>query len=59
MRDWVEVSPELTNLDKWILVTIFNIIKNPFLGDEIAVKDTLGNVFFGEQMYFRKARKVK
>jgi outer membrane protein assembly factor BamB len=47
-----KVSPELTGLEKWIEGLIIKIRKNPFLGQEIAVKDNDGRIFFGEEKYF-------
>ena len=35
------------------IVPIINIRKNPFLGLEIAIKDSLGRIFFGEKQYFK------
>jgi hypothetical protein len=29
--------------------------KNPFLGEEIAIKDDQGRIFYGEKKYFKKA----
>jgi hypothetical protein len=49
----VKVSPELTGLEEWIEGVIINIRKNPFLGLEIAIKDNLGRIFFGEKQFFK------
>jgi hypothetical protein len=49
-----KVSPELTGLENWIEGLIIKIRKNPFLGQEIAVKDNEGRIFFGEEKYFIK-----
>lgn len=46
------VNPELTGLTEWIVGKIIRVRKNPFLGQEIAVKDKLGRIFFGEAKYF-------
>lgn len=48
-----KVSPELTGLDVWIEGVIIKIRKNPFIGIEIAVKDSIGRIFFGEEKYFK------
>jgi hypothetical protein len=48
-----QVSPELTGLTEWIEGIIIKIRKNPFLGIEIAIKDNLGRIFFGEEKYFK------
>jgi hypothetical protein len=49
-----KVSPELTGLTNWIEGLIIKIRKNPFLGQEIAVKDNDGRIFFGEEKYFKQ-----
>ena len=49
----VKVSPELTGLGEWIEGLIIKIRKNPFLGIEIAIKDNVGRIFFGEEKYFK------
>ena len=51
--DIVEVSPELTLLKEWISGIVIKIFKNPFIGDEIAIKDDLGRIFFGEKEFFK------
>lgn len=48
-----KVSPSLTGLGDWIEGVIIKIIKNPFIGDEIAIKDEQGRIFFGEKKYFK------
>lgn len=54
--DIVKASPELTHLNDWVTGVIFNIIKNPFLGDEIAIKDEQGRIFFGEKYFFKNLK---
>ncbi|TDQ77824.1 hypothetical protein [Sphingobacterium yanglingense] len=49
----VKVSPELTGLGEWVEGLVIKIRKNPFLGIEIAIKDSLGRIFFGEEKYFK------
>jgi len=49
----VKVSPELTGLGEWVEGFVIKIRKNPFLGIEIAIKDSLGRIFFGEEKYFK------
>jgi len=51
--DIVEVSPELTLLKEWISGIVIKIFKNPFIGDEIAIKDDQGRIFFGEKEFFK------
>ena len=56
--DIVEVSPELTLLKEWISGIVIKIFKNPFIGDEIAIKDNQGRIFFGIKDYFRINRTI-
>lgn len=49
-----KVSPVISGLNDWVEGIIIKIFKNPFLGDEIAIKDEHGRIFFGEKKYFRK-----
>lgn len=51
--DIVEVSPNLTLLKEWIKGKIIKIRQNPFIGTEIAIKDDLGRIFFGEKEFFK------
>ena len=51
--DIVEVSPELTLLKEWISGIVIKIFKNPFIADEIAIKDDQGRIFFGEKEFFK------
>jgi hypothetical protein len=53
-KERAKVSPSLTGLGEWIEGIIIKIIKNPFLGDEIAIKDNQGRIFFGEKKYFKR-----
>ncbi len=46
------VSPELTGLSEGVKGEIINIRQNPFLGQEIAVRDANGRIYFGESKYF-------
>ena len=47
-----KVSPKLTGLDEWVEGEVIDVRNNPFLGLEIAIKDKLGRIFFGEARYF-------
>lgn len=49
---YVVVSPELTGLTENVTGEIINIRQNPFLGTEIAARDSSGRVYFGESKYF-------
>jgi hypothetical protein len=50
--DKAKVSPKLTGESEWIEGEIIDIEKNPFKGIVIAIKDKLGRIFFGEEVYF-------
>ncbi len=50
-----KVSPTLSGLSVWIEGVIIKIFKNPFLGEELAVQDENGRIFYGEKKYFKKA----
>lgn len=54
VKQKAKVSPSLTGLSEWIEGIVIKIINNPFLGDEIAIKDKHGRIFFGEKKYFKK-----
>lgn len=51
--DKASADPRLTGLDGWVEGTVIDIEHNPFKGIVIAIKDTLGRIFFGEQKYFK------
>ncbi len=51
--DLVKVSPDLTQLKEWITGEIIKVRNNPFIGTEIAIKDSMGRIFFGEESYFK------
>lgn len=55
VKEKAKVSPSLKGLSDWIEGVIIKIIKNPFLGEEIAIKDEQGRIFFGEKKYFKKS----
>jgi len=48
-----KASPKITGLEDWVEGSIIKIRQNPFLGKEIAIKDALGRIFFGEEKYFK------
>lgn len=54
VKERAKVSPSLSGLEEWVEGVIIKIFKNPFLGDEIAVKDAQGRIFYGEKKYFKK-----
>ena len=51
-----KVNPILSGLSDWVEGVIIKIFKNPFLGDEIAVKDDKGYIYYGEKKYFKAAQ---
>lgn len=54
IHEKAKVSPVISGLNDWVEGIIIKIFKNPFLGDEIAIKDEQGRIFFGEKKYFKK-----
>lgn len=55
VKERAKVSPLLSGLEEWVEGIIIKIFKNPFLGEEIAIRDAEGRIFFGEKKYFKKA----
>lgn len=53
--DKMAADPRLTGLDTWIEGEVIDIENNPFKGLVIAIKDSLGRIFFGESKYFKLA----
>lgn len=51
-----KVNPTLSGLSDWVEGVIIKIFKNPFLGEEIAVKDNNGRIYYGEKKYFKTAQ---
>lgn len=49
--DIVEMLPNLTLLKEWIKGKIIKVRQNPFMGTEIAIKDDLGRISFGEKEF--------
>ncbi len=54
--DYAIVSPSLTHLSDWVKGKIIDLIENPFLGLEVAVKDDKGTIFYGEAIYFKPVK---
>lgn len=50
-----KVDPDFTGLEDWVEGTVIDIEKNPFKGIVIAIKDSLGRIFFGEKKFFKQA----
>lgn len=55
--DKVKEDPNVTGLNSWIEGVIIRIRNNPFLGKEIAIKDSKGNIYFDEAKYFKAVTK--
>jgi len=51
------VDPKVTGLNKWIEGIVIKIRNNPFLGKEIAIKDSKGNIYFDAAKYFKLVTK--
>jgi hypothetical protein len=51
------VDPKLTGLSQWIEGVVIKIRNNPFLGKEIAIKDSQGNIYFDSAKYFKTVSK--
>lgn len=51
------VDPKVTGLNKWIEGVIIRIRNNPFIGKEIAIKDSNGNIYFEAAKYFKTVSK--
>lgn len=54
VAEYAKVSPLLSGLEDWVGGVIIKIFNNPFLGEELAVKDAQGRIFYGEKKYFKK-----
>lgn len=48
-------DPKLTGLETWVKGVVIETYNNPFKGVIIAIKDELGQIFFGEEKYFKAA----
>lgn len=57
--DKAKVSPTLTGIPEWIEGTVIKVRSNPFIGTEIAIKDNLGRIFFGEAKNFKPIAYVR
>lgn len=55
--DKVKIDPKATGLNSWIEGVIIKIRNNPFLGKEIAIKDSKGNIYFDSAKYFKLVTK--
>ena len=53
--DRAKVSPKLTGEKDWIIGEVIDVEDNPFRGIVIAIKDELGRIFFGEEIFFQPA----
>lgn len=55
LGDVMQVSPSITGLDDWVAGRVIEVEHNPFQGLVIAIKDSLGRIFFGQMKYFKTA----
>ena len=55
--DKAVVDPKITGLNYWVEGVVIKVRKNPFIGEEIALKDTLGNIYFDSAKYFKTKSK--
>lgn len=53
----VKVSPDITGLSEWIEGIIINIRNNPFLGKEVAIKDSLGRIFSAKRNILKRCKR--
>lgn len=51
--DKASVDPRITGLNHWVGGKIIKIRNNPFLGKEIAIKDSNGVIYFDSIQYFK------
>ena len=54
--DKAKVSPAFTGEPDWVEGEVIEIEQNPFKGIVIAIKDKLGRIFFGEEIYFEAVK---
>ena len=47
------IDPKITGLSNWIEGVIIKVRKNPFLGNEVAIKDVTGRIYFDSEKYFK------
>ncbi len=55
--DKASIDPKITGLSTWIDGIIIKIRNNPFIGKEIVVKDSNGNIYFDAAQYFKTTTK--
>jgi len=48
-----KADPKLTGLNNWVEGTVIDVENNPFKGVVVAIKDQMGQIFFGEEKYFQ------
>ncbi|WP_457272649.1 hypothetical protein [Pedobacter sp. UYEF25] len=53
-----KVNPVLSGLSDWLEGVIIKIFKNPFLGEEVAVRDDKEQIYYGEKKYFKELKNV-
>jgi len=55
--DKAKIDPKITGKNSWIEGIIIKIRNNPFLGKEIAIKDSNGIIYFEAAKYFKLVTK--
>jgi hypothetical protein len=55
--DSAKIDPKITGLKNWVEGIVVKIRKNPFLGNEVAVKDAQGVIYFDVEKYFKPVTK--
>ena len=51
----MSADPRLTGLETWVEGEVIDVYTNPFKGLIIAIKYSLGRIFFGESEFFKLA----
>lgn len=51
--DTTKIDPRITGLKNWIEGVVIKVRNNPFLGNEIAVRDAKGVIYFDIEKYFK------
>ncbi len=49
-------NPALTGLSEAVKGEILKIRENPFIGQELAIRDASGRIYFGSSKYFTIAK---
>jgi hypothetical protein len=55
--EMAKIDPKITGLKNWIQGVVIKIRYNPFIGNEVAIKDTNGVIYFDSEKYFKAISK--